>query len=453
MNNKKILTVKEYDSITYKKEYENNNCKIIENGDAEKSKKTFEEFIKFIHEFSADKNNVDALELMSITYKRGLEDVIKIKNYVGIIELNNGFQIEILPKVLLSTTEDEEKNKKKTREIFLKMLRALKNTDSKMFNNAKLNYSKMNIYEIFISIYIGEASNLIKKGLKSSYISKEDNLNTIKGKLILKEQFNHNLLHKERMYCRYEEYIQNRSENKIIKATLLKLMKVSNSAENIKQINKILPYFELVTPSTNYEYDFSKITITRDMKDYEFLINWSKVFLKNKSFSTFSGSTNSKALLFKMDKLFEAYVAKMIKKYSNDNWIVKTQEQQMHLFEEPTKKFKIKPDIIIEKENGTKIILDTKWKELIPDESKKYNISQPDMYQMFAYSKKYNTPYIWLLYPITAEMKKFSSEKEIYFKSTTEDSNVIVKVFFIDLENIENNIQELIRKIEEQKVS
>lgn len=42
-------------------------------------------------------------------------------------------------------------------------------------------------------------------------------------------------------------------------------------------------------------------------------MQWSKVFLMNQSFTTFSGETNARALLFPMEKVFEAYVARNLK--------------------------------------------------------------------------------------------------------------------------------------------
>lgn len=71
---------------------------------------------------------------------------------------------------------------------------------------------------------------------------------------------------------------------------------------------------------------------------------------------------------------------------------------------EPRKQFSLRPDIVLEKE-GRIIVMDTKWKKLINNERKNYGISQADMYQMYAYSKKYETSEIWLLYPVNDEMK------------------------------------------------
>ena len=123
-------------------------------------------------------------------------------------------------------------------------------------------------------------------------------------------------------------------------------------------------------------------------------MNWTKIFLRGESFMPFIGQSAALALLFDMNKLFEAYVAEHIKKYFSDKFTVKIQAQEKYLFDEP-RSFGLKPDIIIE--GDEKIILDTKWK---------FEISAGDMYQMFAYAKKYGAKKIFLLCPLQPQVKE-----------------------------------------------
>ena len=113
-----------------------------------------------------------------------------------------------------------------------------------------------------------------------------------------------NLAHKEKFYMAYDEFLVDRAENRLVKATLLKLQKLTSSSQNSKEIRQLLIAFELVEASTNYEKDFSKISIDRNTKDYTNLMRWSKVFLFNKSFTSFSGKVSSRAILFPMEKIF-----------------------------------------------------------------------------------------------------------------------------------------------------
>jgi 5-methylcytosine-specific restriction enzyme subunit McrC len=429
----RILEVREFDTITYNAEYkDDDNFKYLDN-------KIFQELVKFIHEFSGNEESADALEFMRIGYRRNVGEVISINNYVGIIQMKNGFQVQVLPKIDLGEIDDTIQTKR----IFLKMLRSMKDFPSKVFNEANVKTDRMNLYEIFINMYLGEVRQLVKRGIKSDYVKNEDNLNYYKGKLIVRQQLHVNIAHREKFYMEFEEFHPNRPENRIVKSTLEKLQNITTSAENSKEVRQLLAAFELVKPSKNYEKDFSKVVINRNTKEYENLMKWSKIFLTNKSFTTFSGSITSRALLFPMETVYESYVAQQIKRiFCPDGWEVSSQDKGQYLFIEPRKQFALRPDIVAKLGTRT-IIMDTKWKRLISNERKNYGISQNDMYQMYVYSKKYNTSEIWLLYPINDEMRGL---EPIVFYS---DDDTYVRIYFVDVANIEDSLKKLKEKIEE----
>ena len=430
----KLCEVREFDTITGNINFENDcNYKYLK-------KEVFQDLIEFIHEFTGDEVNSDALEFMRINYKRNVGDVVTIKNYVGLIQMKNGYQVQILPKI--SFVKGEDRGHKETKRIFLKMLRSMKDFPSKVFNDASLKVDRMNLYEIFINMYLQEVRQLVKHGIKSVYVMQEDNLRYYKGKLQVSQHIKVNVAHRERFYLAYDEFHPNRAENRLVKATLLKLNKLTSSTENSKAIKQLLTAFEMVEPSINYQKDFSKVVIDRNTIDYEMLMKWSKVFLMNKSFTTFSGKDTSRALLFPMERVYESYVAQQMKKIMCPaGWDVSSQDKGYYLFTEPRHQFALRPDIVCTK-NGRIVIMDTKWKSLSSNESKNYGISQGDMYQMYAYSKKYQTSEIWLLYPLNDEMRGHS---DIKFESGDETT---VRLHFVDLTRMPQTLEELRDKLE-----
>ena len=429
----KLLEVKEFDIITGNSNFKNDEkYKYLDTV-------AFENLIEFIHQFTGNEEVEDVLDFMRISYKRNIGNVVSIKNYVGLIQMKNGYQIQILPKISFTNSDDSEN--RNTKKIFLNMLRSMRDFPSKVFNNSNIQVERMNLYEIFINMYLQEIRRLIKIGIKSDYIFKEDNLNYYKGKLLTSQHFKTNIVHKERFYVTYDEFNPNRVENKLVKATLLKLQKLTTSSENSKEIRQLLTSFEMIDTSINYIADFSKIRINRNNIDYEMIMQWSKVFLLNKSFTTFSGNNKSRALLFPMEKVYESYVAKYLKKILEEvGWEVSIQDKSYYLFTEPRLQFALRPDIVCKHGKRT-IIMDTKWKKLVNNERINYGISQSDMYQMYAYSKKYTSSEIWLLYPLNDEMKEHS---EISFNS---GDGTTVNIYFIDLEHIQNSLETLRDKI------
>ena len=90
---------------------------------------------------------------------------------------------------------------------------------------------------------------------------------------------------------------------------------------------------------------------------------------------------------------------------------------------------------------GTVIqIADTKYKILAEDDLK-YGVSQADLYQMFAYSRKYRTSDITLIYPMTNNVLPHTLELP---------DNTRVSVRSISLER---NIRKEIKNIEKELVS
>ncbi|MGI6736273.1 MAG: McrC family protein [Anaerovoracaceae bacterium] len=430
----KLLEIREFDKISCNPDYQTEYAYLPEN--------VFRDLQEFIHSFTGDGENADALEFLHIGYRRNVGDIISVSNYVGLIQMQNGWQIQILPKIDFAGQEDP--GNAETKRVLLRMLRSMKDFPSKVFHDANLRLDRMPLYEIFINMYLQEARILVKHGLRSAYIRREDNLKYFKGKLQVNEQIRKNAAHCERFYVRYDEYQVDRPENRLIKSTLLKLQRLSSSAENQKEIRQLLAYFEMVTPSANYQRDFSGVVMDRSTKDYRELMRWSKVFLLDRSFTTFSGNTKARALLFPMEKVFESYVAQQLKKALADlDWDVSAQDSGYYLFDSP-RRFALRPDLVITRDDGTSIILDTKWKSLMDNPRKNYGISQADMYQMYAYAKKYETSEVWLLYPLNQEMR---DHPEISFDS---EDGVNVKLFFVDVADVRESMKDLTKRLKQR---
>ena len=143
-----------------------------------------------------------------------------------------------------------------------------------------------------------------------------------------------------------------------------------------------------------------------------------------------------------MERVYESYVAQQMKKIMClAGWDVFSQDKGYYLFTEPRHQFALRPDIVCTK-NGRIVIMDTKWKSLSSNKSKNYGISQGDMYQMYAYSKKYQTSEIWLLYPLNDEMRGHS---DIKFES---GDGTTVRLHFVDLMRMPETLEELRDKLE-----
>ena len=339
---------------------------------------------------------------------------IQARNYVGILQTKSGLTIEILPKI--ADKNDAERSKA----VFIKMLRTLKNFPFKSSNLASLKTQNLPLLEIFISMFLCELEALVKKGIKSDYVALEENLNFLKGKLNINEQIKRNSVHKERFYVGYSEFLSDIKINRIIKTTLKFLYKKSNSSKNQQKIRELLFIFDEVLECEDYKNFFEKLIINRQVKHYEQTLLWCKIFLLGNSFTPHKGDDLALALLFDMNALFESYVGNFIKKKFSG---IILQHSEKHLVEEP-KSFKLRPDIFLK----GKFIADTKWKIV----KSRDDISQADLYQLYAYGKKHECDKLHLIYPkiddIRQKTMKFRYEDEMW-----------LEILYFDLEKDENN--------------
>lgn len=352
---------------------------------------------------------------------------LKARNYVGLIQTKSGFCLEILPKTFRTANENEgfEKHQDKINEakqILLDMLKTLKNSPFKQSHISNLKTQNAHLLEIFVIMFLNELETLIKKGLKSDYIEREQNRKFLKGKLLFTQNLKHNFAHKERFFTASDEFSSDIAPNKLIKSTLLLLSTRPFSTKTNARIMQSRFVFDEISPSQNYDKDFAKCVNLRHFKAYELILLWCKIFLKKQTFTAYQGSQNAFALLFDMNKLFESFVAWHLKKRLV-NHIVKAQDGRKFLMQGD--KFKIKPDLVIydktdtKLENPPKIIADTKWKILSVDEAKNFSISQSDLYQVFAYLARYQCNKGYLIYPKidsdSIKHKRFTYKAKICF--------------------------------------
>lgn len=382
-------------------------------GSARVDQQTFDEIEKFV----LDERN-QANQIFSLSIKKWFGKVIKAQNYVGVVQTKNWTLIEVLPKI--SSLNDVNK----IRKIFLKMLKTLKDSPFKNVNEASLNTMKFTILEIFIGFFLQELSKLIKKWIKKNYVLQNENLNYLKWKLKIKENISNNMIHKEKFVCKYDEFVENIKENKLIKSCLLFLKNISRSQANQKTIKEFLFVFWDIEPSDNIKEDLKVVDNLNRLHSYYLpVLRRVKIFLLWQSVVNFIGNTMTLALLFPMEKIFESYVAHKLKKARPDSNI-KTQDRTYHLIEEHRndKKFRLKPDIVIDEE----IVADTKWKIIDQEKYKEnYFISQSDMYQLFAYAKKYKSKKLYLIYP---QSETFNKELDSFYYDYKDDNKIELKV-------------------------
>lgn len=328
---------------------------------------------------------------------------LRARNFVGMLQTRQGTTIEILPKIDLAGADNIEEEKI----IFLKMLRVWRDGPCRSMGDADIRTMKnFPLLEIFIRMFLVDLLELTRRGLARSYSRVENNLHVLKGKLVFARHLRHNLIHRERFYVQHDEFSADRPVNRLLKSTVLLLQRLSRSVKNQTLIHQARFYFEDIPESKNIAVDLTRAKVDRTMPLYTRLFPWVKLFLENSAPTTYQGQSPVLSLLFPMERIFEDYVAHCLRREMS-GWKISTQEQALCLVErnpEGRREFRIRPDIVARK-HGKTLIMDTKWKRLNKN-NHHHGISQSDLYQLYAYGKKYAAkageglnPVLYLLYP------------------------------------------------------
>lgn len=355
--------------------------------------------------------------IFKIIYRRH-QKIVKAQNQVGVVQFANGLQIEILPKIAVRPEENE---RAVLRQLLLKLLSHIRDYPFLLAGEAHLSSQKdYPILEVFIMSYIRELEAICTNGLKSEYERVDENLNVLKGKLLVKENIKANQLKLTKFYCQYQRYTPNSPVNRIIKATLEKLLSASRSFQNRDKLYRLLNVFNQVESCKNVQTDLQKtMNLNRTYREYQKIMMWSRMFLNNSSVTSTQGNVVNTSIVFPMEKVFEDYIAFLFKKFSKD-YIIRPQDRSVFLVTHRNRgKFRLRPDIVVANDDVPVLIVDTKWKLLNAyQERDNYGISQSDMYQLYAYGKKYELvhnkgrdqkvkpPHLVLLYPENENFKK-----------------------------------------------
>jgi 5-methylcytosine-specific restriction enzyme subunit McrC len=337
---------------------------------------------------------------LKLTHSGGAR-AIQVTNYVGVIRAPCGYQIEVLPKTGKNTSPE------KARQLLIDMLSSLPEFRHIQTASADLMVKKMPLLEVFINQFLSSVNQVIKRGLRSDYVSHEKNIFALRGRLKIVKHISQNLVRCDRFFTEHDEYMQNRPENRLIHTALRNVITFSKSRENQRLARELSFVFDDVPVSNSIEQDIKNIRLDRGMSYYSTALQWAQLIIKGFNPLTGFGSHHAASLLFPMEALFEAYVEKGLRKQVKEGFFLKSQSSARYLVTHKAKQwFKLKPDLIIKSFDKNQMVLDAKWKLLDTSQDnsrQKYQLSQADFYQMYAYGNYYLNGHgnIILIYPKT----------------------------------------------------
>ncbi|HCM5962978.1 TPA: McrC family protein [Klebsiella quasipneumoniae subsp. similipneumoniae] len=320
---------------------------------------------------------------------------LRLGNYVGYLQSPNGESIEILPKTTLEAPAEVVP----LRQLLRRMLSASLGIRPREANQAALQRSDQPLNEWIISEFLRHLADLVRKGLRFDYHLNEDEHSAfIRGQLNVTAQMRMPPGRGTRFHVRYAEFSPQRIENRLLRTALDWSLKMARQGQSWRQANSLSHQLEDILPICG-----SATQLMRQWSDGKYLFGyraikpWCQLILEQMNPDFQFGSHQGISLLFPMEKLYEGWVGCGLAGALHHDYQLIEQTKSQYLLEHvpvgeksSQRWFLLKPDFLIT--GGQTVVLDAKWKLLdsrADDSQRKYEISQPDLYQMFAYGQKY----------------------------------------------------------------
>ena len=296
---------------------------------------------------------------------------------------------------------------------------------------------------IYTELFLINIRKILKRGLYKTYITTNDLLNVIKGKIDFSTTINNQTLKNGKIYCDYDELVENNIYNQIIKSIAIRLYKSSDiTPENKKRLNKIILYFNQVAFIELRKSDFANLTFNRSNNYYFIMIKICELIFNTQMLNESTGKYTFFDLFNSdegMNNVFELFINKFYQYELPKQYKVKYQTVlNWNLYGGNQSLLPImKLDTLITSEEET-IIIDTKYYKnyFIENSFNKKELRSSHLYQMMSYMNNIKSNNLLrgiLLYPLPFNEKNIN---EIYKGKVVSDNNVkdaFVQFITIDL--------------------
>lgn len=329
--------------------------------------------------------------------KTGIE--VKATSWVGVVRFR-GFEVRVIPKLAGENLG------------LVGMLAFATGLDGLNRNRGVRDLSihdQTDLFDLLALLFAESCERIVNGGLLYGYIVEEQDLPLLRGRLLVREQFQRRMGQVDRIECRYDEHSSNIAENKILAIALNLCARRVRTPAVIRKVRRLMQIF--LASCTIHDADVKEllagVTFNRLNQHYKEPIELAKLLVSESGIRDLfsAGETKSFAFLINMNTLFELFVFRFIQRALDPSlYQVKYQQRDRSIIwnaNENRPYARVIPDLLIEYSDHPekRLVIDTKYK--LYDTKK---ISPSDVYQCFLYAYAYDSgtgsiPRSIILYP------------------------------------------------------
>ena len=155
----------------------------------------------------------------------------------------------------------------------------------------------------------------IKRGLGKEYIPRTEALSSLRGKIDITESIKTQALQRKQLVCSYDEFSVNSYMNRIIKSTVLLLLRADITKARKKELRKVLVFFDDVDVIDLYSVNWN-VQYNRNNQTYRMLISICFLVVKGLLQTQSDGTTKLMDFLDeqRMHRLYEKFILQYYRK-------------------------------------------------------------------------------------------------------------------------------------------
>ncbi len=374
-------------------------------------------------------NNGDAvdekspLRLFSERSMRAGHTLHKVHALVGSGRLpESDLVFEILPKVTFPNSNS------------IDVRRSLSIMWSRAFDLAKYEHAErayvdevdVPLHEWLVRRLLDQVQQLLRQGIRLNYVEREENLETLRGRMLPLPNLRVNAFAPHRFFCRFAELSLDRPENRLIRSALGVVANRSASLGHRRAARQLVERLRGVPLSRNVRKDLAAWRSDRLMAHYREIRMTCSWILMRRGIAPAVGMRSVVGCFVRMNMVFERYVVRWFAEELKSHGIelvgqgAGDHRSVKHLVSTfrngiPQTENLMRPDMLVYRAqaSGRQLqclaVMDAKWKRW----DRNSPISREDAYQIYAYARHWlaDRGLVVLIYPNTceaAELQRFA---------------------------------------------
>ena len=251
-----------------------------------------------------------------------------------------------------------------------------------------------NIFDLFVEILSRGISHQLKQGLYREYVSKNESMQTIRGKIDINATIANRVRNIRQIVCDYDELSENNVYNQILLTTSAVLIRHSDVKTDKKaKLKRLMLFFHNVEPIDLHTIRWNSLRFDRNNRNYRMLIYLCYFIVSEWLMTTEKGKNRLREFSDDhMCRLFEKFVLEYYKKHHPElkpcaaqiEWNIEKEKSSVNIL--PI----MQTDILLTMEERI-LIIDTKYySQTMQKQYDKSTIHSGNIYQINTYVTEYD---------------------------------------------------------------